>query len=77
MKCNFVRILAALIFGIIVFTFSPLADSFGFAPFGYDSSHLFARLFQILFFLFIISPPLIVVLLYLIWKELKARNEMK
>ena len=36
-----------------------------------------ARLFQILFILFIISPPLIVVLLYLIWQELKERNKMK
>jgi hypothetical protein len=72
MKCNFVRIFTALIFGIIAFTFSPLADSFN-----YNESAFHARLFQILFFLFIISPPLIVVLLYLIWQELKARNEMK
>ncbi|MBS1796504.1 MAG: hypothetical protein JSS81_21825 [Acidobacteria bacterium] len=36
-----------------------------------------AYLFQILFILFIASPPLIVVLLFLIWRELKARNRMK
>ncbi len=36
-----------------------------------------AYLFQILFILFIVSPPLIVVMLFLILKELKARNKMK
>lgn len=36
-----------------------------------------ARLFQLLFILFIISPPIIAVMLFLIWKELKARNKMK
>lgn len=35
------------------------------------------NLFRILFILFIISPPMIVVLLFLIWKELKKRNRMK
>lgn len=34
-------------------------------------------LFRIMFILFFISPPLIVLLLFLIWRELKARNEMK
>jgi len=34
-------------------------------------------LFRIIFILFIISPPLIVVMLYLIWRELKERNKMK
>jgi hypothetical protein len=77
MKCNFIKIFVALIFGIIAFTFSPLGDSFGILLFGSDASEPFARLFQILFLLFIISPPLIVVLLFLIWQELKARNKMK
>jgi len=77
MNSNFVRIITALIFGIIAFTFSPLADSLSVAPHIYNASEPLARLFQILFILFIISPPLIVVLLYLIWKELKARNKMK
>lgn len=36
-----------------------------------------AYLFQILFILFIISPPLIVILLFLIWRELKVRNKLK
>jgi hypothetical protein len=35
------------------------------------------RIFQIIFILFFISPPLIVVLLFLIWCELKKRNESK
>ena len=33
--------------------------------------------FQIIFILFFISPPLIVVLLFLIWKEMKERNRLK
>ena len=41
-----------------------------------DSEPL-ARLFQILFILFIISPPIMAFMLYLIWKELKKRNELK
>lgn len=36
-----------------------------------------ARLFQLLFILFIISPPIIALMLFLIWKELKTRNKMK
>ncbi len=34
-------------------------------------------LFKLLFILFIISPPLIVLMLFLIWKELKKRNKLK
>ena len=33
------------------------------------------RIFQIIFILFFISPPLIVLLLFLIWCELRKRNE--
>ena len=36
-----------------------------------------ARLFQLMFILFRISPPVIALMLFLIWKELKARNRMK
>jgi hypothetical protein len=36
-----------------------------------------ARLFQLMFILFIISPPIIALMLFLIWKELKERNRMK
>ncbi len=35
------------------------------------------RVFQLIFILFFISPPLIVVMLFLIWRELKAKNRMK
>lgn len=40
-------------------------------------SRLMARLFQLMFILFIISPPIIAVMLFLIWKELKKRSELK
>jgi hypothetical protein len=33
------------------------------------------RVFQIIFILFFISPPLIVILLFLIWCEMKKRND--
>ena len=35
------------------------------------------RIFQIIFILFFISPPLIVILLFMIWSELRKRNEHK
>jgi hypothetical protein len=44
---------------------------------GPSKSNLLGYLFQIMFILFFISPPLIVVLLFLIWQELKERNKMK
>ena len=57
---------------------SPAAPSeLFFAQIAQPTSEPLARLFQILFILFIISPPLIVVMLFLIWKELKARNKLK
>lgn len=42
-----------------------------------SASSPLAFVFQIIFILFFISPPLIVVLLFLIWKELKERNKLK
>ena len=41
------------------------------------TSEPLARLFQLMFILFFISPPIIAVMLFLIWKELRARNKMK
>jgi len=41
------------------------------------TSEPLARLFQLMFILFIISPPIIALMLFLIWKELRARNKMK
>jgi len=35
------------------------------------------KIFQIIFILFFISPPIIAFLLFLIWRELKERNKMK
>lgn len=42
-----------------------------------ETSSPMHRVFQIIFILFVISPPLIVVLLFLIWCELRKRNEHK
>jgi len=41
------------------------------------SSNPMDRIFQLIFILFFISPPLIVLLLFLIWREMKERNRMK
>ena len=41
------------------------------------TSELMARLFQLMFILFFISPPIIALMLFLIWKELKKRNNLK
>ncbi len=43
----------------------------------WEESNPLAYLFQILFILFIISPPLIVLMLFLIWRELKTRNKLR
>jgi hypothetical protein len=40
-----------------------------------QTSNPMDRIFQLIFILFFISPPLIVILLFMIWRELKARNE--
>lgn len=42
-----------------------------------QNSSPLAFLFQIMFILFFISPPIIAFMLFLIWKELKERNRMK
>ena len=42
-----------------------------------STSSPLAYLFQLMFILFFISPPIIAFLLFLIWKELKERNKMK
>ena len=76
MNCRLTKLFALFAFAIAVFSFAPV-EPFGFSQFGYHAAHPPARLFQLLFILFIISPPLIVVLLFLIWQELKQRNKMK
>lgn len=60
-------------------------ESFNNKPFeligGYEiketTSHPLAFLFQIMFILFLISPPIIALMLFCIWKELKKRNDLK
>jgi hypothetical protein len=42
-----------------------------------QTSNPMHRIFQIIFILFFISPPLIVILLFLIWCEMKKRNDNK
>lgn len=42
-----------------------------------QTSNPLDRVFQIIFILFIVSPPLIVLLLFLIWRELKTRNKLR
>ena len=59
-------------------TSAPLNHTtFGVTEFSQTASHPLAFLFQILFLLFLISPPIIALMLCLIWKELKERNKMK
>lgn len=40
-------------------------------------SELLMRLFQLMFILFFISPPIIALMLFLIWKELKKGDKLK
>ena len=42
-----------------------------------DSSEILVYLFQIMFILFLISPPIIALTLFCIWKELKKSIELK
>lgn len=77
MKCNLAKVFVALILGMLLFNIVPNLIPAGVFGVGGNYTESFARLFQLLFFLFIISPPLIVVMLYLIWQELKNRNKMK
>ena len=59
-------------------TSAPLNQAeFGIIEISQTASQPLVYLFQLLFFLFLISPPIIALMLFLIWKELKARNEMK
>ena len=66
----------AVIAGLLGNEHSPLSMMFDSRTVQIYSSPL-AYLFQLMFILFIISPPLIVLMLFMIWKELKERNRMK
>lgn len=77
-NCKFLYALAAFIAVKLFFLsiiFSETTEIFGYRlGTAADPVELF---FRLLFILFIASPPLIVVMLYLIWKELKNRNNLK
>ena len=53
------------------------SEMFQFTAANQPESEFMARLFQLMFILFFISPPIIALMLFLIWRELKARNKMK
>lgn len=55
----------------------PSAELLGVIKTNQTTSSPMAYLFQLLFILFLISPPIIAIYLCLIWKELKKRNELK
>lgn len=77
-NCKFLYLLAAFVTAKLFFL-TLLFRLYG-GAFGYQfpiAFHPMQFLFKILFMLFFISPPLIVVLLFLIWKELKERNKLK
>jgi hypothetical protein len=81
MNCKIIKI--SLIFvGLVMFLgllgneHSPLTALFDGRNLQTYSSPL-AYLFQLMFILFFISPPIIAFLLFMIWKELKERNRMK
>ncbi len=77
-NCKFLYALAAFITVKLFFlsiVFGADSDIFGHRFL--TAAHPMQYLFQLLFILFIISPPLIVVLLFMIWKELKNRNKLK
>ena len=52
-----------------------LRDTIALTVLNGSASNPMDRIFQIIFILFFISPPLIVILLFLIWCELRKRNE--
>jgi hypothetical protein len=56
---------------------TPDGESSRISAFGITKSDLLGYVFQIIFILFFISPPIIALMLFLIWKELKERNKMK
>ena len=61
--------------GFVLEKYSP--DARFVSEISQPTSEPLVRLFQLMFILFIISPPIIAVMLFLIWKDLRARNKMK
>ena len=63
--------------GYAIHNHSAPSELVDIAELSQPTSEPMVRLFQLLFILFIISPPIIALMLFLIWKELRARNKMK
>lgn len=76
-KEKFIKTFAVFVLGVVLVIFAAPDETSSISQILQTASEPLARLFQILFILFIISPPLIVVLLFLIWQELRTRNKMK
>lgn len=77
-NCKFLYALAAFVTIKLFFlsiVFSADSDIFGYGI--STAADPFELFFRLMFFLFFLSPPLIVIFLYLIWKELKQRNKLK
>ena len=55
----------------------PPSEVYSFTEVNQTPTEPLARLFQLMFILFLISPPIIAFLLFLIWIELKKRNKLK
>ena len=76
-------IFALITFKILFLYFSlGLNENTSLSVFGQNPENVLSAepievLFRILFFLFILSPPIIVILLFMIWCELRKRNKMK
>lgn len=91
MCCNskYAKFVVLLLIGIFFVSFSLSGDTsshsvlqpstpaiYQVTDYAYNRDPL-AYLFQIIFILFFISPPIIAVLLFLIYRELKERNKSK
>ena len=61
----------------VIYSSAAPGATFELSEMNQPSSELMARLFQLMFILFFISPPIIALMLFLIWKELRKRNELK
>ncbi len=76
-NCKFLYALAAFVAVKLFFLTIMLENNLEIFGFRFSNADPVEMVFRLLFILFIISPPLIVLMLFLIWKELKKRNKMK
>lgn len=81
MNCKIFKV--SLVFALFLLTLGLLGNEHSPLSLMFESRNLqtysspLAFLFQIMFILFFISPPIIAFMLFLIWKELRERNKMK